>query len=292
MSIKENAMLVSLTVSKPQMTAKDDKATADAEQANNAHGAGQYRKDLYPKALVAPITAVEAAARAYIDSTTYMWNRGQYLLPTARFMEFADRMGRFELEFSQCVTAFLNNWAQVMQEAKRRQGALFDAGAYPDLDDLRRDFRFRIQYAPVTDAGDFRVALQESELDSLRAEVERNVKESMDAVLRQPLQRLRETVARLHEVAGKPVRHTTNKAGKIEEKPPIFRDSVCENIAHEITLLHDFAGVLPDSIMAVAKDVADNLPHPQLLRDSPDKRAETRDRTAALLASIDSMLEG
>ena len=45
MSIKNNAFLVSLTVNKPQMTQKDIKATADAEFANSAHGAGQYRKD-------------------------------------------------------------------------------------------------------------------------------------------------------------------------------------------------------------------------------------------------------
>ncbi len=48
MSIKNHALLVSLSVSKPQMTKKDDKATRDAESANNAHGAGQFRKDLYP----------------------------------------------------------------------------------------------------------------------------------------------------------------------------------------------------------------------------------------------------
>ena len=48
MSIANNALLVSLTVSKPQMTAKDVKGTSAAEAANNAHGAGQFRKDLYP----------------------------------------------------------------------------------------------------------------------------------------------------------------------------------------------------------------------------------------------------
>ena len=79
MSIKDHALLVSLTVSKPQMTAKDGKATRDAEDANNASGAGHYRKDLYPKSLVAPIIAMEAAARAYIASQTYMWSRGEYL---------------------------------------------------------------------------------------------------------------------------------------------------------------------------------------------------------------------
>ena len=291
MSIKNHALLVSLSVSKPQMTKKDEKATVSAEVANNAYGAGQYRKDLYPKALVQPIMTVESSARAYIERTTYMWTRGEYLLPTAKFMEFTDRIGKFQLEFDQCVTAFLNNWSNVMQQAQQRQGDLFDPTAYPDLSDLRNDFRFRVNYRPVTDATDFRVAMQDDEMDALREQVEQATKESMDNMLRAPLQRLKDVVQKLHDVTGKTERETINKkTGATEVKPPIFRDSVCENIAEEIDLLRAFADILPDNINTLARAVNDMTPHPQQLRDNPDKRKEVNVQTAALLASIDSML--
>lgn len=292
MSIKNHALLVSLTVNKPQMTQKDDKATRDAEQANNAHGAGQFRKDLYPKHLVQPILTVESATRAFIERTTYMWSRGEYLLPTTKFMEFTERVGKFQLEFEQCVTAFLNNWSNVLQQAQATQGALFDPSAYPDLSDLKSQFRFRINYRPVTDAHDFRVQLQTEEMDALRAEVEQATRESMEAVLKEPLLRLKEVVARLHEVTAKSDRTVINKkTGAPEVKPPIFRDSVCENIAEEINLLHAFAGILPSSVLDMAKTVADSVPHPQQLRDNPDKRKEVNVQSAALLAAIDNMLE-
>jgi hypothetical protein len=292
MSIKDHALLVSLTVNKPQMTQKDSKATSDAESANNAHGAGQYRKDLYPKSLVQPIVAVETQARAYIDSTTYPWHRGEDLLPSARFMQFAERMAKFELEFDQAVTAFLNNWSNVMMLAQNSQGGLFDPNAYPDLTDLRKAFRFRINYRPVTDMGDFRVSMQEEELDALRQQVEEATKESMNAIMRAPLERLKQVVARLHEVTGKGERETINKkTGVTEIRAPIFRDSVCENIAEEINLLHDFADILPDNILALAKTVIDTTPHPQQLRDDPEKRKAVNVQTTALLASIDEMLE-
>jgi uncharacterized protein (DUF736 family) len=292
MSIKQNALLVSLTVNKPQMTQKDDKATRDAEVANNAHGAGQFRKDLYPKHLVQPILTVESSARAFIERSTYMWSRGEYLLPTANFMEFTDRLGKFQLEFDQCVTAFLNNWSNVLQQAQATQGALFDPTAYPDLSDLKAQFRFRVMYRPVTDATDFRVSLQESELEALRSEVEQATRESMNAVLKEPLQRLREVVAKLNEVTGKADRTVVDKkTGRTDVKPPIFRDSVVENISEEIALLHAFADILPQSVLGLAKVVADAVPHPQQLRDNPDKRREVNTQTAALLASIDAMLE-
>ncbi len=292
MSIKNHALLVSLSVSKPQMTKKDEKATVSAEVANNAYGAGQYRKDLYPKALVQPIMSVESSARAYIESTTYMWTRGEYLLPTAKFMEFSERIGKFQVEFDQCVTAFLNNWSNVMQQAQQRQGDLFDPSAYPDLTDLKSDFRFRVMYRPVTDVQDFRVAMQDDEMDTLRAEVEQATKEAMDNMLRAPLERLKDVVQKLHDVTNKTDRETVNKkTGATEVRPPIFRDSVCENIMEEISLLQAFADILPDNINDLAKTIVDVTPHPQQLRDNPDKRKEVSVQTAALLDSINSMLE-
>ena len=179
-----------------------------------------------------------------------------------------------------------------MMHAQASQGALFDANAYPDLSDLRSSFRFRIGYRPITDVTDFRVAMQEDELTALRQQVEDATKESMNAIMRAPLERLKEVVARLHEVTGRTDRELINKrTGVTEVRAPIFRDSVCENIAEEINLLHDFADILPDNIIALAKTVIDTTPHPQQLRDDPEKRKEVNIQTTALLASINSMLE-
>lgn len=290
MSIKDHGMLVSISVSKPQLTAKDDKATRDAEVANNASGAGHYRKDLYPKGLIAPIIATESAARAYIENNTYPWTRGERLLPGVRFMKFMEGFARYEIEFQQAVTVFLNNWTQVLKSAAAQQGDLFDVGAYPDVSELRQQFKFRLNFSPVTDANDFRVKLQEDELDRVRAAAEQQATESVNAMLRAPLERLREVVARLHETAQRPDRLVEGRKGS-EVKPPIFRDSVVENICDEIALLHDFAELMPESHLTLAKDVADALPHPQQLRDNPAKRAETAKDMSALLARIDNMLE-
>lgn len=292
MSIKDHSLLVRLSVNKPQMTQKDDKATADAEEANNARGAGVFRKDLYPKHLIAPITQVEAASRAYIDRTTWDWTRGESLLPMARFMDFADRIGKFEIEFQQSVTAFLNNWSNVMLEAQARQGSLFDPSAYPDMTSLKSQFRFRVLYRPVTDITDFRVQCQEEELELLRAQVQESTREEINTALKAPLIRLKEVLTKLHEVTGKSERETLDKrTGKLDVKPPIFRDSVVGNIMDEIALLHDFAAILPGDITAIAKQVTDIIVPAQALRDDPALRKVTNTNAGNLLAAIDSMLE-
>jgi hypothetical protein len=291
MSLRDNALLVSLTVRKPQMTVKDDKATNDAEVANNAHNAGHYRKDLYPKNLIQPINTVESSARAYIDRMTYMWDRGRSLLPTASFVEFAQRISQYELEFSQAVTAFLNNWNNVMYQAKNNHGDLFDSSAYPDIDELRAGFKMRVTYAPVPATNDIRVAMDDNALTMLRAQVEEEINENMTAVLREPLERLRRTVARLNEATGKQDRISVDKRGIEIVKPPIFRDSIVENIHEEINMLLTIADALPTQTVTFAHNLAEKLPTPQALRDDPGKREEAHNNTKHLLAAIDSLLE-
>ena len=87
--------------------------------------------------------------------------------------------------------------------------------------------------------------------------------------------------------AGRP---TSSSQRPDASKAPIFRDSVVENIAHEINLLHDFAACLPAEVVGIADTLRDATPSADTLRNDPDKRRETCDNAAALLAAIDGML--
>jgi len=294
MSIKDNALIVSLYVGKPQMTKTDERGTIAAEQANNARDAGNYRKNLYPASLVKPLRAVESAARAYLESVTYSWARGEYLLPTVRFMEVADRMDKFALEYDLCATAFLNNWANVMHHAKQHQGKMFDHSVYPDVSDLKRRFKLITNYKPVTDMSDFRVAqsMKDDERAKLSSVVEANTKQATEDMLREPLERLRDVVAKLNTTMLKPEREVVNaRKNVIEVKPPIFRNSLVDNIIHEINLLHDFASILPDDINNITQLATTVVHDPDALRNSQDLREQTHIDTSALLGAIDSLLE-
>jgi hypothetical protein len=291
MSIKNNAMIVSLSVGKPQMTKTDNKATLAAEKSVNAKNAGRYRKDLYPNHLIQPIRAVEAAAREYLNRMCYCWGRGEYLLPAVRFMPFAEHMAKLELQFDQCVTAFLQNWVNVMDLAKDTQGDMFNSADYPDLSDLKRRFRFSIGYSPVTDTDDFRMNMQEEEAEALRKQVEAKTKQQMEDLMREPLERLRSVVQRLNEVTQKDERVVRNsRNGKTEIKAPIFRDTVCDNIIAEINLLYDFEDILPESIVKLANNVVMVTPTAETLRSSQNARDKIKIDTDALLGAIDDLL--
>lgn len=291
MSLKDNALIVSLTVKKPQMTKVDAKGTSAAEIANNARHAGEYRKQLYPKHLVSPIRAVESAARAYIASQAYAWSRGEFLLPTVRYMDFQDAIGRYELQFDQTVTAFLQNWVNVLDEARQSQGDMFNGADYPDVTDLRKQFKFVLNVDPVTDSSDFRVQMQDDEIEALMAKTTAQAEDRMNDLLAEPLKRLRTVIARLNETMRKNDRVVTDKrTGNTDVKSPIFRDSVCDDISHEISLLYDFVEIMPDEVKNLAYWVASSTPPPELLRNSKAAREETAVETDSLLNKIDSLL--
>lgn len=292
MSLKNNAMIVSLTVGKPQMTKTDMQATDIAETALNSKDAGHFRKELYPKRLMQPIKSVETAARTYMNTVAYTWDRGDFILPNTKFMVFAEEMAKYELQFDQCVTGFLQNWVNVLSEAEVTQGDMFDAADYPDVSELRRRFRFDINYKPVTDSSDFRISLQDEELSALKEKVEAQTKLQMEDLMREPLERLRAVVSRLHQTAGKEERAVLNpRTGKTEVKPPIFRDTVCENIVHEINLLKEFASILPEGIVELATSAAAKIPSAEVLRNSQVIRDKTVENTSDLLGAINALLE-
>ncbi len=200
-SIRNRALLVSVSFSKPQMTKLDAKATRDAETANGANGAIRAQKLLYPKRLLDPITSLEAEVYNYLRSKTLRFgDSGMYLLDTTKFMEVADQLEKHKLERSQLVTVFAQNWANVLDEAQKQQGALFDPSVYPDVSDVAGQFTTKITYLPV---GDLAPNLFDHVETEIKSEIERRVSETTNALVvdavRQPIERMIEAVINVYD---------------------------------------------------------------------------------------------
>lgn len=247
MAIKDFALRVSLTVCKPQLTAKDDKATSDAETANNAAGAGQYRKDLYPKHLIAPISEVESQARGYLTKRTL-----NGILPTSRFMDFANQMSQFEVAFNQAVTVFLNNYTNVLTEAQHTQGGLYDPGLYPDLSSLRSRFSWQITYEPIADTSSFATLLapmEDAAQQQITQAVVKQIEQQQSALVGDAVTRLQSTIKVFAEAMSRPNRTVlSKKTGGVEVRPPIIRTAVRDNIEDCVALLNDYMDALPPDL--------------------------------------------
>jgi len=290
MTINQFGLKVSLTVRKPQLTAKDEKATTDAEVANNASGAGQYRKDLYPKHLIAPIQEVESAARAFIARNTL-----EGVLPAVKFMSFADQIAPYEVQFNQAVTVFMQNITNVMTEAQKHQGDMFDPSLYPDTAALRARFSWELRYDTVADNSKFAQILAPMDAAAqarLTAAITQQVSTEQESLTAAAMAKLKEVVAHMAVATARPDRAVVNKKhGGIDVRPPIFRASLVDNIKEVTDLLQGYAAALPTDVLDVmTKATTLTAANSETLKNDPDKRKQVQVQSSALLDEINNLM--
>ena len=288
--IHQFGLKITLHVTKPQLTAKDDKATNDAETANNASNAGQYRKDLYPKHLIAPILEVESAARAFIAKNTI-----EAVLPASKILWFADQMNPHKTRYAQAVTVFMQNIANVITEAQKSQGDMFDQSLYPDTAALRARFTWDIRYDTVSDNGKFSAimgVMDDASKAHLTNAIHKQVEDEQLAITREALERMHKVIGRLAVSAARPDRAVVNKSsGGIDVRPPIFKASIVENIKEMADLLEGYAAALPPDVLALRDKALALTAHNHVsLKDNPDARKRTQMNAALLANEIAHML--
>ncbi len=125
LSLHNCAVLVSVNSSMPQMTAKDATATHIAEEAMNAENIGRYTKDLYPKALTAPIKNYIQALRLLVGKYGVPYGRNQWIVPNSMRLDLFNAAQQTQKQFSLAVDAFIINFGQVLYAAQQKQGDMF-----------------------------------------------------------------------------------------------------------------------------------------------------------------------
>lgn len=292
MSIKDQALLVSVETSAPKKTKMDKEASEQIAVMKNADSKStRVVNDLYPKHLMKPIEKAEGRARTLLQSgPTYMWKRNQFLLPSTHFMEFAAEAGKIELEHQQAVTAFMNNFTNVMLEAQATLGQMFDASVYPDLDELRESFTLKFDYDPVTDNKDFRVQMGEEAEAELRRVTQERTLHKFKGLADRVRGRLSTRIKNLISAMEKPEREIRDKdTNQLKEMAsPIFKNSTFELLLEECDLITDFSDevMLPEHC-ALACKIRQELPPPDSARRDKSMRESLAQKAKGWLAEIE-----
>lgn len=221
--LEDMCVLVTIKSGKPQLTKKDRNATRAAEHEMNAQdGAGSYTKLLYPKPLIQPIVAAEQRVRNYVKSFCTVLDRNMWIAPKS----FRQRIyeGGYELingEYKLAVDAFLINYGQVLHAAQVQQGDMFDSSVYPNVSQVREQFRMDIKVWPM-----FR--LNSLAVDEYGAMLE----QQMETTLKNALaDNMRDILGRMSEVVGSIASKLHTKLNE-DGKHARFHDSLMENLDH------------------------------------------------------------
>lgn len=227
MSIVNQCMVVNLQIGLWQGYRLDKEASRKVtEEANADTDAARVNKHLISKESLRPIVAASTAIRSHFYDNTLPWkDNGDRILTRKLYEQFMVTHGELCRAFDRAVEDFLDgDYPRAMQKAEFRMGDLFNPSDYPRASDLRRRFYVNLDIDAVTEAGDFRVAMDAAQLDNVRSSMEKAMQARVSRAMGDIWSRLSETLSHF--------------ATKLGDGDAIFRDTT-------ITKLQEIVEVLP-----------------------------------------------
>jgi hypothetical protein len=278
-------MIVTLSIS--QWTARKLDRKASREVAAN-HGSdeawGRYNKRLVAEDAIKKVAKTATDARTYHYENTLPWDdKGGRILPAANYMEYTSKMRTFRDRFEAAVAELLDNYPSLVADARIALNGLFRQGDYPPAHQIARRYSFSTDVSPIPSGGDFRVALDAECVQQIREEIEQRTEEMATAAMRDLWDRLYTAVRHMADRLSEP--------GK-DGKPPIFRDSLVNN-------LRDLAALLPrlnltndPDLERMRQSVVDELTatEPEVLRTDVHARREAAEKANAIAQKMGAFM--
>lgn len=164
----------------------------DAARVNKHLLAGRNELDVIQKHV--------GAVRTYVYENTLPWSdTGIRLLPTAKFMDFNDRMGKLEEEFVALVNDFVQVYPSLITAQAMALGDMFDRSEYPSANEMAHKFSFRLNFMPVPKAGDFRVDVGNEAQEELQKKLAKLADERIELAMKEARERLKSHLERMME---------------------------------------------------------------------------------------------
>lgn len=263
MSIKKDTMVVNLQIG-VWMGYRLDK-DASRHVTTNAHAdddAARVNKHLIPKSALKPVISAASSVRTHFYDRTLPWkDNGDRLLTRRMYMPFVEQHARLVAEFEGQVEDFLaRTYLSARDQAEFRMGALFKEDDYPEPSELRRRFYVHLDIDAVTEANDFRVALDDSERDAIKEQMEGAMQQRLGRAMLDVWQRLARTLGHFAE--------------KVGAEDALFRDSTVRNLEEIIDILPALNILDDPNLERIRKDIQNSLVcyEPVELRKKPKVR--------------------
>jgi len=213
--IQNSAVLVDLHISVWTGRKMDKRVSEQVDAANNTTTrAGNYHKRLLAgTAALDKLHSTVGAIRLWHYNNTLPWaDNGQRLLPMKNFFKYKEELAALQSNFHAAAEDFYRQYQDLVAAASFTLGDLFNAEDYPDVADICKKNSLRVVFAPVPDAGDFRVDIP----NEYREELQKISDERVNAAMKDAWDRLYECL-----------KHMSDKLAGEEKQ--IFRDSLVTN---------------------------------------------------------------
>lgn len=271
--LRDEAMIVRLSIS--QWTARkfDKRVTQKvADDYGITPENGRYNKILIAQDAIKEVTQVVSNARTFHYDNTLPWDdAGGRILPSANFLAYSKKMREFKAEFEKAARAFVSNYAEYREEARRRLSGMFRGEDYPGQYEIGRKYGFSTDIEPVPSAADFRVSVSQKDETRIKKELETRVKSREADAMKDLYLRLNKVIGHFHE--------------KLSDVDAIFRDSLVENVIELVNLLPKLNISGDPELNKLLKETQKKLCSfgPDQLRENAEARSKASDDAKAIL---------
>lgn len=280
--LSERALQVVLKIRVWSGNKSDKRLKKDLETQTGAQSKKAIRvnKSLLPDSTwLKQVKHIATRARQYNYSVTRAWNDdGARILPTQLFTKHRQKMEEYQTEFEEAVERFLDGYHESIKRASADLGFAFREEDYPDTGKLKGKFSFELQHIPIPTSGDFRVGVTQSQMEEIKAQLERSAEEAA-------LKSRKQLYERLHNL----VDHMYNKLSDPKGK---FKNTLTANISSLSLIMRDL-NIEGDQTLNSLADEAHTLTlqKPQTLREDMDVRAATAARAKEVSSKIATQIE-
>lgn len=202
MPLADHAMLVRLHRTSLPIAIKDKAVTRNVLATHGATGkvedVGYWVDKRFPKEAFAPIAKIDAQITALHRKNTvpFFWDGGA-VLPTKRFQPYRDGMRALRHERETAVALLVDQWDYWVGVAQVQKNGLFKADHYPPKAKVAGTFTMKVQILPIPSAEHFVNDLNAQEMESIRAQMEEQMREQENIIRRELVSRLTAPTARL-----------------------------------------------------------------------------------------------
>lgn len=276
-NLSEKALIVNFTIALWSASKTDKKITREVEQAHNATDAGHFNKILIAKKDLEEVKKIATNARAFHYENTLPWgDNGDRLLPSTNYFEYIGKQRDFKQQFEDAVQKFISSYPDIKEEAKRRLNGMFNETDYPSLHKLPKKFSMEATFMPIPNLDDFRISINQTEVERLRSEIEQHVYIRINDATKNIWERIADAVKHMYE--------------RLSDQDAIFRDSLVTNIADLVDLLPRLNFTNDSGINQSIAQMKQLLVNPDYLRSNSSKRVETAENAKELLDKINDFL--
>jgi hypothetical protein len=283
--IQNNALLVKVTCTKWNNTVTDKRISDEVTVDKNADdGFIRVSKRLAKVAVVKELNKlIGQVGNSIIRKWCVPWEDGVHLITVDNLDNFerdlrakADKLDELKIELRR-------EWPDIVRDDQLRLGSAFNALDYPEVEAIVGKYSINYLLRQLPSGDDIRVNLPNERVKAIRAEVERDVNDRIEAGMKSVHERVSKV---LNSFIDGLDRHGTKGDG--QQRASKFSDST-------VTAIEELAETLPNinltgdpALTAVSNDLILRLRDldPQKLRDDPTERKNAADTARDIAAKL------